>query len=396
MQIPDERRRVRVWDLVEPSDAAAFLRDDDGLAQGARALPLPCRAVRIPLPDPRSPAFEGLETDRPLARLSSPHNELLAGPAAELSQALAGSEAPLARASLQALERYAAPVCQLRFADGTTLDLRERAAILGVVNVTPDSFSDGGRFVDAAAAAQQGERLLDEGADMVDVGGESTRPGAEPVEADEERRRVVPVIERLRARRPTARISIDTRKTAVARAALDAGADLVNDVSALADEGMSELAAGRGVPVALMHMRGEPATMQRDTRYADLLGDVVAFLADRADRARTAGIPDDKILVDPGIGFGKSARGNEEILRQLGSLRTLGLPLLVGASRKSFVGQRTGVPEPENRVSGSVAAAVAAAIAGARLLRVHDVRATREALAIADAVRRWPGPVGER
>jgi dihydropteroate synthase len=388
---------VRVWDLLEPSDARTFVEDDPGLlsSRGSLPLPLPCRAVRAPC-GPGGPGLAGADDGRAVVHLASDRTELLAGPSTALECALSRIDTAPARAAATALRRYARPGLCLRFADGQRLDLSGRVAVMGVVNVTPDSFSDGGRFADPEAAVDQAEALLDEGADLVDVGGESTRPGAEPVGSAEERARVVPVIERLRARRPEARISIDTRKAAVAEAALDAGADLLNDVSALEDPRMAELAAGRDVPLALMHMRGEPATMQRDTRYGDLLGDVLEFLAERVDRARTAGIPDDKILIDPGIGFGKSARGNEEILRQLGSLRTLGLPILVGASRKSFVGRRTGVSEPGRRVSGSVAAAVAAALSGASVVRAHDVRASREALAIADAVRRWPEVTGER
>jgi dihydropteroate synthase len=387
---------VRVWDLVEPSDARAFVEDDPGLLgeRGSLPLPLPARAVRAAR-GPGGPALAGAADGRVVVHLSSERTELLAGPSATLERALSMIGNEVAEAAAAALRRYAGPGLALRFAGGEVLDLSTRVAVMGVLNVTPDSFSDGGRFIDPDGAVRQAEALLEEGADLIDVGGESTRPGAAPVGAEEERSRVVPVIERLRARRPEARISIDTRKIPVAAAALDAGADLLNDVSALEDPGMARLASGREVPVALMHMRGEPRTMQRDTRYGDLLGDVLAFLAERADRARNAGIPDDKILVDPGIGFGKSAHGNEEILRQLGSLRTLGLPILVGASRKSFVGLRTGVSEPERRMSGSVAAAVAAALRGARVVRAHDVRATRDALAMADAVRRWPEPTGE-
>jgi dihydropteroate synthase len=393
MKSPDERRSVRVWDLVEPSDARAFLADDPALAGRAVELPLPCRAARL-----RRRPGEDLEP-RPTGELPvtliSERTVLLAGPRAVLAAAAARSVDPWATALAAALGRYDAPVMGIRFRDERSLDLASRIAVMGVVNVTPDSFSDGGRFAEAEAAARQGQRLCEEGADILDVGGESTRPGAAPVSAEEERQRVLPVVERLRAALPDVPISIDTRKAEVAEQALAAGADMVNDVSALADPAMTAVVAGAGAPVALMHMRGEPETMQRDTRYGDLLGEIVDFLAERADRARSAGIPDDKILVDPGIGFGKSGPGNEEILRQLGSLRTLGLPILVGASRKSFVGLRTGVSDPARRLAGSLAAAVAAALAGARLLRVHDVRATREALAMADALRRWPEPLGE-
>jgi dihydropteroate synthase len=394
MPTPDERRSVRVWDLVEPSDARLFLADDAELAEQAGRLPLPCRVARLSrLPEEPVGNVAGGGSD--VVSLQSQRTLVLAGPHAALAGLAARAEAPWAGTLADALARYAAPVGRVVLRGGRELDLISQVRLMGVINVTPDSFSDGGRFAETEDAVRQGRLLHGEGADVLDVGGESTRPGAAPLGADDERRRVLPVIERLRAELPGAVLSIDTRKARVAEDALAAGADMVNDVSALSDPAMAAAVARWSVPVALMHMRGEPETMQRDTRYRDLLGEIVDFLADRADRARSAGIPDGKILIDPGIGFGKSGLGNEEILRQLGSLRTLGLPILVGASRKSFVGLRTGVSDPAHRLAGSLAAAVAAVLAGARLLRVHDVRATREALAIADAVRRWPEPPGE-
>ncbi|RMF76040.1 MAG: dihydropteroate synthase [Acidobacteria bacterium] len=263
---------------------------------------------------------------------------------------------------------------------------------MGIVNVTPDSFSDGGRFVDPADAADRAEQLVAEGAEIVDVGGESTRPGARPVTVDEELARVLPAIEAIRARLPDARLSIDTRHAEVARRALAAGADLVNDVSALRDPEMAGVVAAAGCPVVLMHMRGEPGTMQRDTRYVDLLGEILDFLGERVDAARAAGIAGDRILVDPGLGFGKSPEANEQLLRQSGAFHSLGCPVLIGASRKSFIGRRTGIEPPEARLAGSLAAAVIAATEGVELVRVHDVAPTRAALAVADAVREAGAP----
>ena len=251
---------------------------------------------------------------------------------------------------------------------------------MGVLNVTPDSFSDGGRFLDPAAAVAQGLVLVEEGADIVDVGGESTRPGAVAVDEDEERRRVLPVVRELAA--AGVRVSIDTRKAEVARAAIDAGASIVNDVSA----GLHEVAAAGGAGWVAMHMRGEPQTMQQDPRYDDVVAEVCAFLVERAEAAAAAGVRD--IWIDPGIGFGKTADHNLALLGDLDALVETGWPVLVGASRKSFIGRLhaesdgTGRPAAEDdRVEGSVAIAAWAALRGAAAVRVHDVAATVGALA---------------
>jgi len=255
---------------------------------------------------------------------------------------------------------------------------------MGVVNITPDSFSDGGRFLDPAAACRRAERLVREGADLLDFGGESTRPGSDPVSDEEEIRRLEPVIrEAVTLGVP---ISVDTSKPAVARAAMEAGAVIINDVGALGDPEMAPLAADAGAGLILMHMRGRPKTMQEDPVYRDLLGEVSTFLNERRDRAETAGVARDHILLDPGIGFGKRLEHNLELIARLSEIAALGSPVLVGASRKRFLGALTGVSAPEDRVAGSVAAAVAARLRGAAVLRVHDVAATREALAVADAV----------
>ena len=274
---------------------------------------------------------------------------------------------------------------EIRFADGGVLALGAVTRVMGILNVTPDSFADGGRHVEPAAAVDAAARMADEGADLIDVGGESTRPGAEPVASDEEIARVVPVIEAIRAR-STVRLSIDTSKAEVARRALDAGADVVNDVSALGDPDMLGLLRERRVPAVLMHMRGTPRTMQADTRYRDVVGEVAAFLGNAVERTTEAGIPEGKILVDPGLGFGKSAEGNLSILRRLAVLARIGRPILIGASRKSFVGSVLGLPVDE-RLEASLAVAALAAAHGAHVIRAHDVRATVRVVRMVDAVR---------
>jgi dihydropteroate synthase len=260
--------------------------------------------------------------------------------------------------------------------------------IMGVVNVTPDSFSDGGRFLDADAAVAHGRLLEAEGADILDIGGESTRPGAAPVERDEELRRVVPVIERLAEGGTEAQISIDTTKLAVAEAAVAAGASYVNDVSALrAEPEIAGLIADRQLDCCLMHMRGEPRTMQKDPVYDDVVSDVKAFLEERLAFAVGEGIPEERIQLDPGIGFGKTVEHNLELLRRLGELTALGRPLVIGTSRKSFLGRLTG-REVDDRLPATIATNVLALVNGASVFRVHDVRPVRDALAVAAATVR--------
>jgi dihydropteroate synthase len=256
---------------------------------------------------------------------------------------------------------------------------------MGVVNVTPDSFSDGGAHVDPDVAVAAARRMVAEGAAIVDVGGESTRPGSAAVGADEELRRVVPVLERLGGELP---ISIDTSKAAVARAALALGAELVNDVTALrADAELAGVVAESGAYLCLMHMLGEPRTMQRDPRYADVASEVTAFLEQRLSFAVSEGIPEERICLDPGIGFGKTVAHNFELLRRLDVLLALGRPVLVGVSRKSSLGRVLGDPEARSGpLAASVAAAVAAYERGASILRVHDVREHVEALTVVRAV----------
>ena len=258
--------------------------------------------------------------------------------------------------------------------------------LMGIVNATPDSFSDGGRFLDPDAAAAQAERLVAEGADLIDLGGESTRPGAPEVPAEVEERRVVPVIERLRARGCTTPISVDTRKAKVARAALAAGANMINDVSALADPALREVVAASGVPTVLMHTRGTPADMTSRAIYADVVGEVERELEEAMARAVRAGVREEHILLDPGLGFAKAAEHSLALLAALPRLRRLGRPLLVGPSRKSFLGMVTGAPVGE-RLPGTLAAVTACVLAGVEVLRVHDVAAALQAARVAAAIR---------
>jgi dihydropteroate synthase len=263
--------------------------------------------------------------------------------------------------------------------------------IMGVLNVTPDSFSDGGEWFDADAAVAHARELVEEGADILDVGGESTRPYAEPVSEEEELRRVVPVLERIGDL--GAQLSIDTSKFVVAEEALDAGASIVNDVTAFRSEPeLAGLVAGRGVDCCLMHMLGEPRTMQIDPRYDDVVADVKAFLEERMAFAVGEGVAEERIWLDPGIGFGKTVDHNLELLRRLDELVALGRPVVVGTSRKSFLGTITGRQVAAERVAGTVATNVLALAKGASVFRVHDVRPSRDALLVAAATLRgtWP------
>ncbi len=260
--------------------------------------------------------------------------------------------------------------------------------LMGVLNVTPDSFSDGGEFFGVEPAVAQAEKMFDEGAQVIDVGGESTRPGSDPVSPEEELRRVLPVIQAMLSARPDSMVSIDTYRSSIAEAALDAGAGAVNDVTALGDPRMAGLMAERGCPIILMHMLGEPKNMQQHPHYEDVVRDVRDFLAERAQQALRAGVKLENIILDPGIGFGKTPEHNLKLLKRLDSLVELGFPVLVGVSRKSFLGKITGSEDPKSRLFGTVAANVLAYERGASLFRVHDVRANKEALAVAAAIRR--------
>jgi dihydropteroate synthase len=259
--------------------------------------------------------------------------------------------------------------------------------VVGILNITPDSFSDGGEFLDPGAAAEHAATMLDEGADILDVGGESTRPGSDPVSQEEEIQRVIPVLERILSVRPEAVISVDTYRSVTATAALEAGASLVNDVTALrGDPRIASVIQEAACPVILMHMQGEPKTMQKQPHYEDVVREVRDFLAERAEYAVAAGIRPENVILDPGIGFGKNLDHNLDLLRNLDAIVDLGFPVLIGASRKSFMEKITGVQEARDRVSGTVATTVLAYERGATFFRVHDVRANREALAVAEAV----------
>jgi dihydropteroate synthase len=264
---------------------------------------------------------------------------------------------------------------------------RPRTLIMGIVNVTPDSFADGGRYLDPAAAVRHARALAAEGADLLDVGAESTRPGAAPVASAEERARLLPVLERL-LDGPPCPVSVDTSKPDVAAAALALGAHMVNDVTALAGgPALAELCAAHGAALALMHMRGTPRTMQADPRYDDLLGEVRTGLAVAVATAEAAGVAPDSICVDPGIGFGKTVAHNLTLLRRLDAFRAIGKPILVGPSRKSFLGALLDQLPATERLEGTLAACVMAVAAGAHILRVHDVAAVRRAVRVAEAIR---------
>jgi dihydropteroate synthase len=284
------------------------------------------------------------------------------------------------------LDAEKCPLC-LSHAGGV-LRFDERVCVMGILNVTPDSFSNPGEHGGFEAAVEGALRMVEEGADLIDVGGESTRPGAPAVSEEEEIRRVVPVVEYLAARIPVP-ISVDTYKSSVARRAVAAGAAIVNDVSGLRlDPGMGAAVAETGAGLVVMHMRGTPRDMQSDTRYGDLVGEVYGLLAESVKLALEAGVERCKIAVDPGIGFGKSVAGNLTLLKRLGEFSSLGLPILVGASRKSFIGKTLGIDDPKDRLEGSLAAAALAVAAGAHIIRAHDVAATRRAVDLAFAVRR--------
>ncbi len=278
-------------------------------------------------------------------------------------------------------DRLTAPRARLA---GLTLD---RPRIMGILNVTPDSFSDGGDFAGRSAAVAQACAMVAAGADIIDIGGESTRPGAVTVSVEDETARVVPVVAELRAAGLTTPISVDTRKSAVARSALAEGADIVNDVSALAyDSEMAHLVASTGVPVCLMHAQGTPETMQQEPRYGDVVTEVYDALAERIGVAEAAGIPRERIIVDPGIGFGKNLQHNLTLLRSLAVYHGLGCAILLGVSRKRFIGTISGAEVAKDRVPGSIAVALAAVQQGIQILRVHDVAETRQALSLHRAV----------
>lgn len=270
---------------------------------------------------------------------------------------------------------------------GGMLDFSGGTLVMGVLNVTPDSFSDGGQFFDADKAIERGEQMAGDGAAVIDVGGESTRPGSGPVSAEEQIRRVVPVIEAL-AKKVNVPISIDTYNFKVAKAALEAGAAMINDITALSDERMGELAAEQQIPVVLMHMQGRPATMQIEPKYEDVVGEVRQFLVERAKRAEQFGIAKGEIFIDPGIGFGKTTEHNLLLLRNIDKFVAAGYRVLVGASRKSFIGKITGKEKPAERIFGTAATVALCAAAGVSIVRVHDVAEMVDVVKVANAINR--------
>ncbi len=266
-----------------------------------------------------------------------------------------------------------------------TLDLSSRTHLMGVLNVTPDSFSDGGKFLDAKSAIEQGLLMAEEGADIIDVGGESTRPGADAISAEDEARRVLPVIDGLR-KKTDIPISIDTYKSEVARRALDAGAAMINDISALRfDPAMGKVAKDYDVPVVLMHIKGTPKNMQENPSYANVMKEISEYLEQSMEIASEAGIDEDKIIVDPGIGFGKRVQDNLRIVKNLRELAHLGRPILIGLSRKSFIGKVLDLPV-QKRLEGSLAALAVAITNGANIIRVHDVKESKRAVQMVDAI----------
>ncbi len=277
--------------------------------------------------------------------------------------------------------------------NGKEFTLGPKTWIMGVLNITPDSFSDGGQYLDKDKAIEQGLRLIEEGSDIIDIGGESTRPGSDPIPAEEEIRRIIPVIQALREK-TKALISVDTTKSEVARAALDAGADIINDISSLRfDSGMAPLAAERDVPVILMHMKGMPKTMQVDPYYEDVLLEVKSFLEKRIHEAQAAGIRRERIIIDPGIGFGKRLEDNLALINKLHVLGELDRPILIGTSRKSFIGNILDLP-PQERLEGSIASSILSMAHGAHILRVHDVAAIKRAVLVAEAIMKEINSVG--
>ncbi len=294
------------------------------------------------------------------------------------------------------LQSLAEPISRLIESDGSIkavigrpgheLIVGERTLVMGILNLTPDSFSDGGLFLEPAAAVERASEMAANGADIIDIGGESTRPGADPVSEDEEKRRVLPVIERL-ASELDVPLSIDTSKAGVAGGAIEAGAQVVNDVTALrADPDMARVCAQTGVAVILMHMQGEPREMQEDPRYDDILSDLVAFFAQRLSFAAAAGIAAERSLIDPGFGFGKTTAHNLEILNRLGELRSLGHPIVLGTSRKSTIGTVLGNAPAGERLEGTAATVAAGILGGASIIRVHDVKEMARVAAMTDAI----------
>nr|WP_242593356.1 dihydropteroate synthase [Corallococcus exiguus] len=337
---------------------------------------------------------EKLPTWTPGGHVDHPGEVLLSGSRQQFDRLISlARKSPRTDGLARALEEVLSPAPMPALTlSGRRFEWGTRTYLMGVVNVTPDSFSDGGSFPDAASAVEHGLKLVDAGADILDVGGESTRPGSLPVSAAEELSRILQVVEGIK-RRSTVPISVDTTKAAVAKEALKAGAHLINDVTGFHSEpALAGVVAAAGAACCLMHTQGMPKTMQQDPRYQDVVGEVMDYLEEGMFQATEAGIPRERILLDPGIGFGKTLEHNLFLLRRLEELRGLGQPLLVGTSRKSFLGKLTGGKGPQERLAATLGSVAAMAIlGGADVVRVHDVGEARDALAVADAIRRARG-----
>ena len=360
---PDTSLYVRPVDICGGGAA-------DALVAAERGLPLAGSAL----------AFAGVEVS---LRASGGGIERGEAPLGEFRAWAAGQPAPVGQQATALLGRICAPRPAI---EGLTFD---RPLVMGVINVTPDSFYDGGSHFDSAAAVAQGQRLAEEGADLLDIGGESTRPGSDPTDVAEELRRVLPVIEGLRDL--PVPLSIDTRRARVMTAALEAGARAINDITALtSDPNSLAVVAAAGVPVILMHCLGDPKRMQVDPTYDDALRDVHDYLERRLEACIAAGIPRERVIVDPGIGFGKTLAHNLEILRGLGLYQSLGAPVLIGLSRKSFIARLGAGDTAEERLAGSMAGALWAASVGTQIIRVHDVAETRRALQVWNALALAP------
>ncbi len=330
--------------------------------------------------------WSGVETDTPVIIAASrrQYKDLLQ----KLAEA-GGKAALLSEALAACLDNFYRSDFSISLG-GTSLAIKSNAPlVMGILNVTPDSFSDGGDFLDPGTAVDHALEMAGHGADIIDIGGESTRPGSLSVSADEEMARVIPVVRAVAAKVSTP-ISIDTSKPEVARAALDEGAAIINDITALSDDRMRRLAAERACPVVLMHMKGSPRTMQKSPFYRDIMGEITLFLRRRIEEAVSAGVEREQLIVDPGIGFGKTVKHNLDILRRLKVLASLGRPILVGASRKSFLGTLTGALAPD-RTAATAAANALAVAAGAHAVRVHDVAQARQSVAVASAIQAGQG-----
>ncbi|NOK16749.1 dihydropteroate synthase [Corallococcus carmarthensis] len=333
---------------------------------------------------------EKLPTWTPGGHLDHPGEVLLSGSRQQFDRLISlARKSPRTDGLARVLEEVLSPAPMPALTlSGRRFEWGTRTYLMGVVNVTPDSFSDGGRFPDASSAVEHALKLVDAGADILDVGGESTRPGSLPVSVDEELSRILQVVEGIK-RRSTVPISVDTMKAAVAKEALKAGAHLINDVTGFhSDPALAGVVAAAGAACCLMHTQGMPNTMQQAPQYADVVGEVMDYLEEGMFQATEAGIPRERILVDPGIGFGKTLEHNLFLLRRLEELRGLGQPLLVGTSRKSFLGRLTGGKGPQERLAATLGSVAAMAVlGGADVVRVHDVAEARDALAVADAIR---------